>query len=164
MVLFLAFANLQELFESQPYLPPAFATVVYALFGSLGGKYIVKNPKLAIGPIIIVVIISIVLGVVGMDPGSAYLFVGIAVCLVFAIWQMLRERKKLRERDELRRLEAIASGMSYEKVVSIETAQYYDAHPEKRPAEETAAEIEEEAVAEAVNEAVKIVESDTHEE
>ena len=54
--------------------------------------------------------------------------------------------------------------MSYEKVVAIETAQYYDAHPEKKPAEETAAEIEEEAVAEAVNEAVKIVESDTHEE
>ena len=54
--------------------------------------------------------------------------------------------------------------MSYEKVVSIETAQYYDAHPEKRPIDETAAEIEEEAVAEAVNEAVKIVESETHEE
>ena len=122
---------------------------------SLGGKYIVKNPKLAIGPIIIVVIVSIVLGVVGMDPGSAYLFVGIAVCLVFAIWQMLREKKKLRERDELRRLEAIASGMSYEKVVAIETAQYYDAHPEKKPAEETAAEIEEKAVAEAVNEVIE---------
>lgn len=147
--------NLTQMIDDAKYLTPAFGCVVYALFGSLGGKYIVKNPKLAIGPIIIVVIISIVLGVVGMDPGSAYLFVGIAVCLVFAIWQMLREKKKLRERDELRRLEAIASGMSYEKVVAIETAQYYDAHPEKRPAEETAAEIEEEAVAEAVNEVIE---------
>lgn len=147
--------DLTQKINDAPYLTPAFGCVVYALFGSLGGKYIVKNPKLAIGPIIIVVIVSIVLGVVGMDPGSAYLFVGIAVCLVFAIWQMLREKKKLRERDELRRLEAIASGMSYEKVVSIETAQYYDAHPEKRPAEETAAEIEEEAVAEAVNEVIE---------
>ena len=122
--------DLTQKIDDAKYLTPAFGCVVYALFGSLGGKYIVKNPKLAIGPIIIVVIVSIVLGVVGMDPGSAYLFVGIAVCLVFAIWQMLREKKKLRERDELRRLEAIASGMSYEKVVSIETAQYYDAHPE----------------------------------
>ena len=115
--------NLTQMIDDAKYLTPAFGCVVYALFGSLGGKYIVKNPKLAIGPIIIVVIVSIVLGVVGMDPGSAYLFVGIAVCLVFAVWQMLREKKKLRERDELRRLEAIASGMSYEKVVSIETAQ-----------------------------------------
>ena len=155
--------NLTEKIEEAPYLTPAFGCVVYALFGSLGGKYIVKNPKLAIGPIIIVVVVSIVLGVVGMDPGSAYLFVGIAVCLIFAVWQMLRERKKLRERDEQRRLEAIAAGMSYEKVIAIETAQYYDEHPEKRPAEETAAEIEEEAVAEAVNEAVEIV-KDTHEE
>ena len=73
---------------------------------------------------------------------------------------MLRERKKLRERDEQRRLEAIAAGMSYEKVIAIETAQYYDEHPEKRPAEETAAEIEEEAVAEAVNEAVEAIEKD----
>ena len=92
--------NLTEKIEEAPYLTPAFGCVVYALFGSLGGKYIVKNPKLAIGPIIIVVVVSIVLGVVGMDPGSAYLFVGIAVCLIFAVWQMLRERKKLRERDE----------------------------------------------------------------
>ena len=152
--------NLTEKIEEAPYLTPAFGCVVYALFGSLGGKYIVKNPKLAIGPIIIVVVVSIVLGVVGMDPGSAYLFVGIAVCLIFAVWQMLRERKKLRERDEQRRLEAIAAGMSYEKVIAIETAQYYDEHPEKRPAEETAAEIEEEAVAEAVNEAVEAIEKD----
>lgn len=147
--------NLTQMIDDAKYLDAAFGCVVYALFGSLGGKYIIKNPKLAIGPIIIVVILSVVLGIRDLDPGSAYLFVGIAVCLVFAIWQMLREKKKLRERDELRRLEAIASGMSYEKVVAIETAQYYDAHPEKKPAEETAAEIEEEAVAEAVNEAIE---------
>ncbi len=140
--------NLTEMIDSAPYLTPAFGCVVYALFGSLGGKYIVRNPKLAIGPIIIVVILSIVLGVVGMDPGSAYLFVGIAICLVFAIFQMLREKKKMREKEELRRLEAIASGMSYEKVLAIEAAQKADENPAsgKTAAVETADIVEEEAV------------------
>lgn len=140
--------NLTEMIDSAPYLTPAFGCVVYALFGSLGGKYIVRNPKLAIGPIIIVVILSIVLGVVGMDPGSAYLFVGIAICLVFAIFQMLREKKKMREKEELRRLEAIASGMSYEKVLAIEAAQKADENSAsgKTAAVETADIVEEEAV------------------
>lgn len=140
--------NLTEMIDSAPYLTPAFGCVVYALFGSLGGKYIVRNPKLAIGPIIIVVILSIVLGVVGMDPGSAYLFVGIAICLVFAIFQMLREKKKMREKEELRRLEAIASGMSYEKVLAIEAAQKADENSAsgKTAAVETADIAEEEAV------------------
>ncbi len=140
--------NLTEMIDNAPYLTPAFGCVVYALFGSLGGKYIVHNPKLAIGPIIIVVILSIVLGVVGMDPGSAYLFVGIAICLVFAIFQMLREKKKMREKEELRRLEAIASGMSYEKVLAIEAAQKADENPAsgKTAAVETADIVEEEAV------------------
>lgn len=140
--------NLTEMIDNAPYLTPAFGCVVYALFGSLGGKYIVRNPKLAIGPIIIVVILSIVLGVVGMDPGSAYLFVGIAICLVFAIFRMLREKKKMREKEELRRLEAIASGMSYEKVLAIEAAQKADENPAsgKTAAVETADIVEEEAV------------------
>lgn len=140
--------NLTEMIDNAPYLTPAFGCVVYALFGSLGGKYIVRNPKLAIGPIIIVVILSIVLGVVEMDPGSAYLFVGIAICLVFAIFQMLREKKKMREKEELRRLEAIASGMSYEKVLAIEAAQKADENSAlgKTAAVETADIVEEEAV------------------
>lgn len=140
--------NLTEMIDNAPYLTPAFGCVVYALFGSLGGKYIVRNPKLAIGPIVIVVILSIVLGVVGMDPGSAYLFVGIAICLVFAIFQMLREKKKMREKEELRRLEAIASGMSYEKVLAIEAAQKADENSAsgKTAAVETADIVEEEAV------------------
>lgn len=145
---FAVIPNLTEMIDNAPYLTPAFGCVVYALFGSLGGKYIVRNPKLAIGPIIIVVILSIVLGVVGMDPGSAYLFVGIAICLVFAIFQMLREKKKMREKEELRRLEAIASGMSYEKVLAIEAAQKADENPAsgKTAAVETADIVEEEAV------------------
>ena len=120
MVLCLAFANLQELIESQPYLPPAFATVVYALFGSLGGKYIVKNPKLAAFPLIISVAIAVVLGFMGANPGSAYLFVGIAVTLVFALVQFFREKKKLREKEERLHLAAIAAGMSDDKSAAID--------------------------------------------
>lgn len=120
MVLCLAFANLQELIESQPYLSPAFATVVYALFGSLGGKYIVKNPKLAVFPLIICVVLSVVLGFLGANPGSAYLFVGIAVTLVFALVQFFREKKKLREKEERLHLAAIAAGMSDDKFAAIE--------------------------------------------
>ena len=118
--------NLTETLQGAPYLYPAFGSVVYALFGSLGGKYIVKNPKLAIFPLIIIVILSVILGVVGTDPGSVYLFVGIGICLVFALLQFFREKKKLREKEEQRRLAAIAAGMSYEKVVAIETAQEAD--------------------------------------
>ena len=120
MVLCLAFANLQELIQDQPYLPPAFATVVYALFGSLGGKYIVKNPKLAAFPLIISVAIAVVLGFMGANPGSAYLFVGIAVTLVFALVQFFREKKKLREKEERLHLAAIAAGMSDDKSAAID--------------------------------------------
>ena len=148
--------NLTEKISDAPYLTPAFGCVVYALFGSLGGKYIVKNPKLAIGPIIIVVILSIILGVVGMDPGSAYLFVGIAICLIFAILQIIREKKKMREKEERQRLEAIAAGMSYEKVLSIEAAQKADAAgASAKP--ETSSEIEEEAAAEAIDNIIEDV-------
>ena len=101
--------DLTQKINDAPYLTPAFGCVVYALFGSLGGKYIVKNPKLAIFPIVIIVALSLVLGFVGLDPGSAYLFVGIAICLIFAVLQIFREKKKMRETEERRRLEATAS-------------------------------------------------------
>ena len=120
MVLCLAFANLQELIQDQPYLPPAFATVVYALFGSLGGKYIVKNPKLAAFPLVICLVVAVVLGFIGQNPGSAYLFVGIAVTLVFALVQFFREKKKLREKEERLHLAAIAAGMSDDKSAAID--------------------------------------------
>ena len=120
MVLCLAFANLQQLIQDQPYLPPAFATVVYALFGSLGGKYIVKNPKLAAFPLVICLVVAVVLGFIGQNPGSAYLFVGIAVTLVFALVQFFREKKKLREKEERLHLAAIAAGMSDDKSAAID--------------------------------------------
>ena len=150
--------DLTQKINDAPYLTPAFGCVVYALFGSLGGKYIVKNPKLAIFPIVIIVALSLVLGFVGLDPGSAYLFVGIAICLIFAVLQILREKKKMREAEERRRLEAIAAGMSYEQLCAIEEAQ--KAQAEGRDAmPETAAELEEEATAEMVDEIIGDIKS-----
>lgn len=160
MVLCLAvIPNLTEMIEGAPYLKPAFGCVIYALFGSLGGKYIVKNPKLAAFPIVIIVILSVVLGIVGMDPGSAYLFVGIAVCLVFAVLQMVREKRKLREKEERQRLEAIAAGVSYEKVLAIESAQKADEAGVVSPV--TASELEEEIVSEAIDAVIEEAEKDS---
>ena len=150
--------DLTQKINDAPYLTPAFGCVVYALFGSLGGKYIVKNPKLAIFPIVIIVALSLVLGFVELDPGSAYLFVGIAICLIFAVLQILREKKKMREAEERKRLEAIAAGMSYEQLCAIEEAQ--KAQAEGREAmPETAAELEEEATAEMVDEIIGDIKS-----
>ena len=150
--------DLTQKINDAPYLTPAFGCVVYALFGSLGGKYIVKNPKLAIFPIVIIVALSLVLGFVGLDPGSAYLFVGIAICLIFAVLQILREKKKMREAEERKRLEAIAAGMSYEQLCAIEEAQ--KAQAEGRDAmPETAAELEEEVTAEMVDEIIGDIKS-----
>ena len=150
--------DLTQKINDAPYLTPAFGCVVYALFGSLGGKYIVKNPKLAIFPIVIIVALSLVLGFVELDPGSAYLFVGIAICLIFAVLQIFREKKKMRETEERRRLEAIAAGMSYEQLCAIEEAK--KAQTEGREAmPETAAELEEEATAEMVDEIIGDIKS-----
>lgn len=151
--------NLTETVQNTPYLVPAFGSVVYALFGSLGGKYIVKNPKLAAFPLVIIVVLSIILGVVGSDPGSVYLFVGIAICLVFAILQFFREKKKLREKEEQQRLAAIAAGMSYEKVVEIEKAQLADEKGESPVAELPASEIAETCVAENIDEIIEMAET-----
>ncbi len=109
LVLCLAVSNLQSIVEKQTWIMPAFSCVVYALFGSLGGKYVAKNPKLALIPAAIVVVLSIVFGVtgVGKSIGSAYLFVGIAVCALFALFQFMRERKKQKAREELEHLAGI---------------------------------------------------------
>lgn len=109
-VLILALSNISEAIDSNPWIMPAFTCVVYALFGSLGGKYIIKNFKLAIFPLIIIVVLSIILGVVGLGEkvGSAYLFIGIAICAVFAALQIVREKKKQALQAEQEHLENIA--------------------------------------------------------
>lgn len=110
LVLCLAFSNLQKAVENNTWIMPAFSCVVYALFGSLGGKYVTKNPKLSLIPAAVIVVLSIVLGVTGLGKGvgSAYLFVGIAVCLLFAIFQIMREKRKQKLKEEEAHLAGIA--------------------------------------------------------
>ncbi|MEG2274258.1 MAG: hypothetical protein RSC44_02900 [Clostridia bacterium] len=115
--------GLQSTIAANKFLIPAFGCVVYALFGSLGGKYIAKNPKLAIIPSIGIVVISIILGALGKQIGSSSMFVGIALCIVFALFQFIREKRNMRAKEELKRLEAIAAGMSYEHILELDKSQ-----------------------------------------
>lgn len=110
LVLCLAFTNLQSAVMKNRWILPAFSCVVYALFGSLGGRYIAKNPKLALIPAAIIVVLSVILGVTGVGGGigSAYLFIGIGVCALFAVAQFSLQKKKLRAKQEEERLAAIS--------------------------------------------------------
>ncbi len=110
-VLILGLSNVSEAISETKWITPAFTCVVYALFGSLGGKYVVKNFKLAIFPLIIVVVLSIIFGFAmpTFNIGSAYLFVGIGVCAVFAILQIMREKKKQQLAEAQEHLEQIAA-------------------------------------------------------
>lgn len=136
-VLVLALANgAIDAIRANEWITPAFSCVVYALFGSLGGKYVVKNPKLAIPPLIIIVVLSIVLGFLHVSPGSVYLVIGIVLCLVTAIIQVVREKKKQAIKKEEERLAVIANGNP-----EIETAPAEDA---AAPSEETEEEVPEE--------------------
>lgn len=109
-VLILAVSNVETAIKNTPWITPAFTCVVYALFGSLGGKYVVKNIKLAVFPLAIIVAFSLILGFASPKlVGSAYLFVGIAICAVFAILQVVREKKKAKLKEEQEHLEQIAS-------------------------------------------------------
>lgn len=109
-VLILAVSNVETAIKNTPWITPAFTCVVYALFGSLGGKYVVKNIKLAVFPLAIIVAFSLILGFASPKlVGSAYLFVGIGICAVFAILQVVREKKKAKLKEEQEHLEQIAS-------------------------------------------------------
>lgn len=111
VVLCLAFSNLQTTIQRNTWVMPAFTCVVYALFGSLGGKYVAKSPKLAAIPAAIVVVLSIILGVVGLGSGigSAYLFVGIGVCAICTVLQIVLEKKKQAKKQDLQHIGEIAS-------------------------------------------------------
>lgn len=109
-VLILAVSNVETAIQSTPWITPAFTCVVYALFGSLGGKYVVKNIKLAVFPLVIIVAFSLILGFAApsLGVGSAYLFVGIALCAIFGVLQVVREKKKAKLKEEQEHLEQIA--------------------------------------------------------
>ncbi len=109
LVLCLGLSNLQAVVSRNEWIMPAFTCVVYALFGSLGGKYVAKNPKLALIPAAIIVVLSVILGVTGVSSGigSAYLFIGIAICGAFAACRFAMQKKKQRAEEESARLAGI---------------------------------------------------------
>lgn len=100
MVLCLAVSPLQQAIDNAPYLTPAFGCVVYALFGALGGKYIVKNPKMAVIPgVILIGLSALISGITKSDKliNSGGLVVGIVFCALFAFAQIMINKKKAKK-------------------------------------------------------------------
>lgn len=148
-VLILAVSNVETAIKNTPWITPAFACVVYALFGSLGGKYVVKNIKLAALPLAIIVAFSLILGFASPKiVGSAYLFVGIGICAVFAILQVVREKKKAKLKEEQEHLEQIASSDVELDENSTSEIEQSDAHDENEEQSLKEAEKEAEQIAE----------------
>lgn len=148
-VLILAVSDMETAINNTPWITPAFTCVVYALFGSLGGKYVVKNIKLAALPLAIIVAFSLILGFASSKPvGSAYLFVGIAICAVFAILQVVREKKKAKLKEEQEHLEQIASSDVELDENSAGEIEQSDAHDENEEQSLEEAEKEAEQIAE----------------
>lgn len=154
-VLILAVSNVETAIKNTPWITPAFTCVVYALFGSLGGKYVVKNIKLAVFPLSIIVAFSLILGFAApsLGVGSAYLFVGIALCAIFGVLQVVREKKKAKLKEEQEHLEQIA-------VSDVELEQNGENVTADETAESEKAEVasEENAIEEAEKEAEQIAE------
>lgn len=148
-VLILAVSNVETAIKNTPWITPAFTCVVYALFGSLGGKYVVKNIKLAALPLAIIVAFSLILGfALPKIVGSAYLFVGIGICAVFAILQVVREKKKAKLKEEQEHLEQIASSDVELDENSAGEIEQSDAHDEDEEQSLEEAEKEAEQIAE----------------
>lgn len=159
-VLILAVSNVETAIQNTPWITPAFTCVVYALFGSLGGKYVVKNIKLAVFPLVIIVAFSLILGFAApsLGVGSAYLFVGIALCAIFGVLQVVREKKKAKLKEEQEHLEQIAVSdveleQNGENVTADETVNEDSQNTESEKAE---VESEETALEEAEKEAEQI--------
>ncbi len=167
-VLILAVSNLQSKIAENEWIIPAFTCVVYALFGSLGGKYVVKNIKLAVFPLTIIVVLSIVLGVLNVNPGSAYLFVGIALCALFAVLQIVREKKKQKAAEETEHLAEIANSeveiINDENVNAPQDEELTDITAQDDNAQEDSVQednAQDDSVSEEVEEAVEQIAQDT---
>lgn len=146
-VLILAVSNMETAINNTPWIKPAFACVVYALFGSLGGKYVVKNIKLAVFPLVIIVAFSLILGFAApkLGVGSAYLFVGIALCAIFGILQVVREKKKQKLQEEKEHLEGIAVSDVELDENSANAVQSDDEQSENQNEEQALEDVEKEA-------------------
>lgn len=158
-VLILAVSNVETAIKNTPWITPAFTCVVYALFGSLGGKYVVKNIKLAVFPLAIIVAFSLILGFASPKlVGSAYLFVGIGICAVFAILQVVREKKKAKLKEEQEHLEQIASSDVELDENSANAVKSDDEQSENQKEEQNEEQNEEQALEDAEKEAEQIAE------
>lgn len=128
-VIALAFSGLGTLLSSPQaaFLTPAFGTVAFALFGALGGKYLVKYPKVAIFPFIIMVALTIglnLLGKGGMAQPATFIFVGVVLCFISAVlWQKHDAKKKAKqELLNLAAAESLKDSASPETISSDESA------------------------------------------
>lgn len=160
-VLILAVSNVETAIKNTPWITPAFTCVVYALFGSLGGKYVVKNIKLAVFPLVIIVAFSLILGFAApsLGVGSAYLFVGIALCAIFAVLQVVREKKKAKLKEEQEHLEQIAvSDVELEHSGENGAQNVENTDKQNAESENTESESEETVLEEAEKEAEQIAE------
>ena len=158
-VLILAVSNVETAIKNTPWITPAFTCVVYALFGSLGGKYVVKNIKLAVFPLVIIVAFSLILGFAApsLGVGSAYLFVGIALCAIFGVLQVVREKKKAKLKEEQEHLEQIAaSDVELEHSGENDAQNVENTDEQNAESENTESESEETALEEAEKEAEQI--------
>ena len=116
-----------------------------------------KNIKLAVLPLSIIVAFSLILGFAApkLGVGSAYLFVGIALCAIFAILQIVREKKKAKLQEEQQHLEQIAgSDVELEQNVSFD-AQNEQTDENAQTDEES---VEEKALEDAEKESEQIAE------
>ena len=142
-VIALAFSGLGTLLSSPQaaFLTPAFGTVAFALFGALGGKYLVKYPKVAIFPFMIMVALTIglnLLGKGGMAQPSTFIFVGVVLCFISALLWQKRDAKKKAKQEllNLAAAESLKDSASPETISSDESVITTDTAANEETAED----------------------------
>lgn len=85
----LAIVPLTPILES-PVLEPAFAQMIPALFGALGVAFISRNAKLAIGPMVLMLILFIF--VPALNSGSVGIMVPVSVLFTIALGRILYKK------------------------------------------------------------------------
>ena len=82
---------LQPILES-PVLAPAFDNIMPALFGGLGVVYISKNPKIAIAPLVFMVVLFLIMPSLASSVG---ILVPVGALLAIGVSRMLYNKGKL---------------------------------------------------------------------
>ena len=142
-VIALAVSGLGDILNSPQaaFLTPAFGTVAFALFGALGGKYLVKYPKVAIFPFMIMVALTIglnLLGKGGMAQPSTFIFVGVVLCFISALLWQKRDAKKKAKQEllNLAAAESLKDSASPETISSDESVITTDTAANEETAED----------------------------